>query len=866
MKRIMSVLLLLSLALQASAQNSIKVNAPNLVAVDEQFNVTFIIEGEKKPSDFSWDSGEDFQLVWGPQRGSSSSVTIINGKRTSTSQTTYTYVLMPRKAGTFQMQNARATVGGEELQSGRFSIQVVTNGAQGQQQSGGSQAQGQKDSQAGGGDLSSVPSEDIFMKLYLSKSKVVVGETITATLKLFQRVNIAGFEDAKFPTFNGFWSQEMQAPSNIEFKRENVGDKIFNTAVLRSWTLIPQQAGDIKIDPAELVCLVNVRAAHSSSNSIFDSFFQDDYQTIRKRITTPAQTVRVSKVPAGAPSSFGGGVGTFKMNAALTRSELSAHDAASLKVTITGKGNISLLEAPKINFPPDFEVYDVKTTETSGSKTFEFPFIPRSHGDFVLGPVEYSYYDVSSGKYVTLKSEDLPLKVARGSETSSQSDGGQLVSNPVRKDVRDVGSDIRFISTSMPALSRKGYFFVGSALFWTILGLLLLAAAALGLAFRKVSARRADVAGSRNRAATKMARKRLSQAGDFLSKDLYTAFYEELHKALLGFVSDKLTMNASEMSKENIAERLKEGGVSEEISSQFISLIDACEFARYSPSEGHDAMNAHYENALSVISTIDGSMKKKHKTAGYGAVISLLLLLPFGMQAAESADSLWTRACEAYSEGRWDDALASWTDIYASGSESSSLCYNIGNAYFKSSDYARAILWYERSLKVDPSNSDARYNLEFARNMVQDRIESVPEFFLEIWGRKACYLLPSGTWAVLCIVMFALTLALLLLFFLSGGAARKAGFFGAIATLLLCLLCLDFAFWQKKDGLSQDSAIVLSPVVSVKSSPGSESAKDLFIIHEGTKVRILDAVGEWRNIELADGRQGWMKRTDAEVI
>ena len=856
-------MLLLSLAIAAAAQNSIKVNAPNLVAVDEQFNVTFIIEGENKPSDFSWDSGEDFQLVWGPQRGSSSSVTIVNGKRTSTSQTTYTYVLMPRRTGTFQMPSARCTVKGEELVSKKFSIQVVSDGAQ-SQQSQGSQTQGQQQSRSA--DPSSVSSEDIFMKLYLSKSKVVVGETITATLKLFQRVNIAGFEDAKFPTFNGFWSQEMQAPSNIEFKRENVGERIFNTAVLRSWTLIPQRAGDIKIDPAELVCLVNVRAARSSSNSIFDSFFQDDYQTIRKRVSTPAVTVHVSKVPAGAPASFGGGVGTFKMNASLTRSELAAHDAASLKVTITGKGNISLLEAPKVDFPPDFEVYDVKTTEAAGSKTFEFPFIPRSHGDFVLGPVEYSYYDVSAGKYVTLRSEPMPLKVSRGAETAPATGGGQLVSNPSRKDVRDVGSDIRFISTAMPTFSRKGYFFVGSGLFWLILSLLVLFAAVLYFALRGAAARRADVAGSRNRAATKMARKRLSQAGEFLNKDLYTAFYEELHKALLGYVSDKLTMNASEMSKDNIADRLKEGGVSDETASQFVALIDACEFARYSPSEGHDAMKAHYESAVAVISTIDGSMKKKKHKASIGAVVSLFLLLPFGTQAAESADSLWTRGCEAYTEGRWSEALECWTEIYDSGSESPELYYNIGNSYFKSSDYARAILWYERALKVDPSCSDARYNLEFAQDMIQDRIESVPEFILEAWGRKACYLLPSGTWAVLCIVFFALALGLLLLFLLAGGGARKAGFFGALVALLLSLLCLDFASWQKKDGLRQDSAIVLAPVVSVKSSPGSESAKDLFVIHEGTKVRILDAVGEWRNIELADGRQGWMKSSDAEVI
>ena len=293
-------------ALAASAQSTIKVNVQNLVAVDEQFSVTFIIEGEGKPSSFSWEPGSDFQLVWGPQKGTSSSISIINGKKTQSSQTTYTYVLMPRTTGTFQLPAATATVKGQEISSRSVSVQVVGNGAQ---QQGGSQ-QGQSAPQdKSGAQTGSIPSEDIFLRMSVSKTKAVVGETLSATLKLYHRVNIGGFEDAKFPTFNGFWSQEVQAPSNIEFHRESVGDRIYDAAVLRSWTLIPQQAGEITIDPAELVCLVNVRTQHSSSGSIFDSFFQDDYRTIRKRVTTPAVKVHVSRIPAGAPASFGGGVG-----------------------------------------------------------------------------------------------------------------------------------------------------------------------------------------------------------------------------------------------------------------------------------------------------------------------------------------------------------------------------------------------------------------------------------------------------------------------------------------------------------------------------------------------------------------------------
>ena len=865
MKRIVTILAFLLAAAGAFAQNSIKVNVQNLVAVDEQFSITFIIEGEGSPSGFEWEPGGDFQLVWGPQKGTSKSVSIVNGKKTSSSQTTYTYVLMPRGTGTFQLPAATATLKGETISSRPVSVQVVSNGASESQGAQGSQSQQSQQSQQQA-QTGNVSGEDIFMRLSLSKTKAVVGETITATLKLYHRVNIAGFEDARFPSFNGFWSQEVQAPSNIEFHRENVGDKIYDAAVLRSWTLIPQQAGEITIDPAELVCLVNVRNRRSSSGSIFDSFFQDDYTTIRKRVTTPAIKVQVNKIPAGAPASFGGGVGTFRMSASLSRDSLKTHDAASLKVTVTGKGNISLLEAPKISFPPDFEVYDVKTSESAGSKTFEYPFIPRSHGSFTLGPVEYSYYDVAAGKFVTLRSQEMPITVSRGNEAAAATGGGQLVQSPARKDVRDLGSDIRFISTREPKFGRTGQFFVGSAAFWFILALLGVIAAVVYFATRKVAARRADVAGSKNRAATKMARKRLSQAGEFLKKDLYTAFYEELHKALLGFVADKLNLPAADLSKENIGERLVEGGATQEQADRFTGLLDACEFARYAPSEGHEAMNAHYEGAVSAISEIDSAMKRKTKSGAAAAALLALLMLALPARAGEveHPDSLWTRGVAAYADGRWDDAREAWTGIVGQGLESSELYYNLGNACFKGGDVAHAILWYERSLKVDPSYGDARFNLEFARTQIQDRIDEVPEFFLETWGRKACWLLPSGVWAWLCILFFAATLGMLLLFLLGRGGARKAGFFAGIATLLLTLLCLDFAFWQRTDALAHDGAIVTAPVTEVKSSPGS--GVSLFVLHEGTKVKLLESVGEWENIELSDGRQGWLQRRSVEVI
>ena len=411
---------------------------------------------------------------------------------------------------------------------------------------------------------------------------------------------------------------------------------------------------------------------------------------------------------------------------------------------------------------------------------------------------------------------------------------------------------------------------MGSALFWIIIILLTAIAAACWAALRHLAARRADVVGTKNRKATKMALKRLQLAGTFLKQNLYTAFYEELHKALLGFISDKLNMPASELSRERITEALKDGNVNESLIATFIGILDACEFARYAPDAGHEAMAAHYQSAVDVISSIDSEMKVK-KTNGKGAMLLLIMLMAMpaisSAQQKEYVDSLWNSANQAYAEGRWAEALSDYDMISGMGLESAALYCNTGDAYFKNGNVPKAILYYEKALKLDPSYDDARFNLELLNSGIQDRIEPVPEFVLKAWSRNICYIMDSNAWAACFIVFLALTLAMALLFILSPSVAgRRTGFFTGLVMILFAAFSLTFSIWQKKDYMRADDAIVMRPVTSVKSSPSSEASKDLFILHEGTKVKIIDEVGSWNNIELADGRQGWIPSGDIETI
>ena len=872
MKKTALTLLFAVLSVIASfAQTEIRVEAPNMVGSDEQFNLTFIVEGEDKPSSFDWTPSSDFQLVWGPQKGSSTSISIVNGKRTKSVQYTFTYVLAPLKTGTFTLPAATAQIKGKTVTSRSASIQVLSSGAQ----SGGAASGTSQGSQARRSGTAEVGSDDLFLRFNLSKTTAVIGEPIYATLKIYSSVNISGFEDAKLPSFNGFWSQE-NAPAQIQFQRESVGGRIYDAALIRSYIIIPQQAGDLRIDPAELVTLVSVRT-QQQTGSIFDDFFDSGYTTVRKRVTTPAVTVQVKPLPAGAPASFGGGVGTFNISARVSRDSLKTHDAASLVVTVSGKGNVSLLEAPKVNFPPDMDVYDTKTTvkadkgSTAGSKTFEYPFIPRSHGDFTIEPVAYSYYDVGAGKYVTLHTQPIALHVEKGAVQESQPTVSTLPGVD-RKGVRNLGEDIRYISVKKPSFAAGHSGFVGRTWYWVTALVLALAALLVWLLSRGAAARRADVVGTKNRKATKMALGRLRQARDFQQKGLYTAFYEELHRALLGFISDKLNIGAEDLNKENIARRLTDAGVDASLGERFNALLDACEFARYSPEGGEGAMEGHYDEAVQVISSIDARMKSHHKN-GAGAALSLLLLLvfpAFSQAASDPAQAVepagqWQEGVTAYENGRWAEAAEAWESLLAAGYVSPDLQYNLGNAYFKNGDIPRAILAWERTLKLDPSHADARFNLAFAANLTQDRIEAVPEFIFKAWLRKFCYSLSSNTWAVLGLVLFAAFLGMLLLFLLGARpGVRRTGFYTGIVLLLLCAGAVSFSLWQYREGNRSDSAIVMRPVAPVKSGPSSGT--DLFVLHEGTKVKLLDDVGDWKNIALADGRQGWIRSADIEVI
>lgn len=858
MRKIILTIYLGLAALVAAAQTNIQVRAPKVVTLDEEFRLHFIIEGAH-PTHFHWEEGNDFENLWGPEQGRSTSVQIINGNRTESSQTTYSYRLKPNKVGKFLLPAATAVVNGKEIHSPEKEIEVLA-----------------VDSHSSYVDSSHSESDrvsndnavpDIILKLEVNKNNVVTGEPVKASIKLYTRVAVAGFESALFPPFDGFWTQVTVEPTYFSFERELLDGTLYESTLLREYVLIPQHAGKIEIPSAELVVLQNV--------PVMLYGIMPDNEIRRHKVKSPAVTINVRDLPSPAPDSFRGGVGSFNVTAELSRNELKMHDAAYLQLKVTGNGNIQLLEVPQIDFPQEMESYDptitsdVASNGLSGTKVYEYPFIPRRSGEYEIGPVRYSYYDVEHKKYETITLPAMQVYVAEGEETDAIAASSGSHDGVLKSKVTNKSSDIRYITRHNPDLKAKGGFFLGSTLFWCLSVLIIAVAAIVFFVIRKRSVRNADLVGVRHRKATRMALRRLRKAGNLLKKEQFAEFYAELHNALLGYASDKLNIPVSDLSKDRISEVFLEKGVSQSTVEQLMGILDSCEYARYAPASAGQTMVSDYEQAIEVISSLDEGLKSRKSGMGRFLSIVLLLSVSTATYASDEADAkdLWDSANEAYGTEDYAGAIEGYEAIMDMGLESPELYYNAGNACYKDGNIAKAVLFYERALKLDPSYSDAIYNLNLVNGSLKDKIDPVPEFFLKEWLRKVSYITDSDGWAVWFIVLLAVTMALVLLFLLAESVIwKRIGFYSGIITMILMFSALAFSIWQKKEYEESDKAIVMKEL-DVRSTPSTDaSGTILFDLNPGTKVNILDIMGASTKISISDGRQGWVDTSSIEII
>jgi tetratricopeptide (TPR) repeat protein len=605
----------------------------------------------------------------------------------------------------------------------------------------------------------------------------------------------------------------------------------------------------------------------------FEAFFNggSGYVEVKKQIQAPGIEIQVDPLPS-RPANFSGGVGRFSISAQLDKTSVKANDPVKMRVVISGVGNLKLIKQPEVNFPKDFDKYDAKITDKTkltsngleGSMIYDVLAVPRHQGKYEIPPVEFTFYNTVNHKYETVKTQGFSLDVSKGSGSGSVStfDG--------QEDLQMLNKDIRHIKTGSTDLNSTNDFFFGSTSYWLSLIVLALIFISLFVIFRQRAIENSNITKQRAGKANKVATKRLKKASKLMSENKSVEFYDEVLRALWGYVGDKLNIPVEQLSHDNISQRLSERNVDEETISQFIGALDECEFERYAPGDPKGNMNKVYEKAMTAIEKIEGTMKKGKSKKVSDSQIRLLLFFVIPLMSnvfpITSSAMTKTEADSAYVRGQYQEAIKGYEALLKQGA-SADLYYNLGNAYYRTENITRAVLNYERALLLSPSDRDIYFNLQLARSKTIDKITPEQEMFFVTWYRSLVNLASVDGWARTALLALALAIVLVLIYLFSERIwLRKVGFFGAMALIVLFVISNVFAHQQKELLMNRSGAIVISSAVTVKSTPAKQGA-DLFILHEGTKVTITDSsMKEWKEIRLADGKEGWIESDKIELI
>ena len=611
-KRIILLLMLCPLWLWAQDTPTLTVSAKKQVFVGERFQVVF--ESNAEGRNFQAPSFEGFNVVGGPFTSTSSSIQVVNGSISRTTRNSYTFALQAIQEGTFRIGSASLTVSSDKVSSEPFEIKVLPDDGSHAYSGGGGSSSNQGQSQQNTNDPQ-VSGKDLFLRCIPSKKSVYVGEQVVLTYKLYTKVPVSSVSLSKVPSYAGFWTKDISDNSGtLKQSSEYVNGIEYTTAEIQKVIIVPQRSGKFTIDPMTMECVAQIRTQRNNSRSMdpFEAFFNDPFfnrniTNVQKELSSQSFSIEAKKLPEDAkPASFAGAVGNYKFTSSIDKTELSTNEAVTLTLTVSGSGNIELLQMPEPVFPPDFEVYDPKITISTdvnsqgmtGTKKAEYLAIPRRAGSFSIPPVEFTFFNPSSESYQTLISEPYELSVVKGKET--EGDGGVYASN--QEDIKYLGSDVRHIMNDGAQLKPKHTTFFASPTYFSILLGLLVVFVVLLFVLKKRAEMAKDTAANRNRKADKVARGRLKNAYQHLKAKDQDKFYVEMSQALWGYIADKLGIERSKLSMDTVSETMKSKNVPDELTQQFVDTLNSCEFARFAPGSAEEKMDDLYQRGIDVIS------------------------------------------------------------------------------------------------------------------------------------------------------------------------------------------------------------------------------------------------------------------------
>lgn len=611
MKRLYSIFTLLFLALSpVFSQVTLKVQAPSQAEVGQRIRISYVANtGDIE--DFGVGSFEGFNVLYGPSTSRSSNFSMTNGHMSQSSTVTYTYTVVPIEEGTLKVPVGAIKVDGKTIKSGTATIEVLPasnqQGGQPQnQQQGGNSRQGRQ--QQGNTNSGQIAGNELYMTVTANRQKIYEQEAVMLTYKLYTLVNIQQIS-GEMPQIDGCHVQELDREAQLTLKYERVNGRNYGTAVWKQYVIFPQKTGKIKIPSITFDTQVEVQ---NHSMDPFDIFFGGGSlsQMVRKQIKTTPVEIEVLPLPTPKPDNFSGAVGKFTVSATLTPEQVNANDAATLRLVVSGQGNMKLMKAPKINFPQDFEVYDPKennkTTNTAtgakGNITYDYVVVPRHGGKFNIPPVEFCYFDPEKERYNTVRTDSFSLAVAKAK-------GQPVAYTREQEDLNVLNNDIRFIKLGELESVETDDFF-GTSAYWLTY---LLSFAAFVVAFlwlrrqQKLNPNSWSVKGKK---AGKVASRRLKKASKLLHEKDDAAFYDEVMRALLGYAGDKLSLPVGELTKDNVISKLASRGVEQSVVDAFIAVLSDCEFARYAPTaDANLAKEKIYQQASDVITQMNASIK-----------------------------------------------------------------------------------------------------------------------------------------------------------------------------------------------------------------------------------------------------------------
>lgn len=605
MKKLITILSVLITTQTIIAAIQIKATAPNIVEVNEQFRLSYTINTQDV-DDFNLPELNAFEVDMGPSRSSQSSVQIINGKMTKNSSITYTYILRANQEGDFTIPAATAIIDGEEHQSNSVQVKVLKATSSQPSQSGG-QAPRMRTQSAG----AQITANDLFIKASVSKKQVYEQEAVLLTYKVYSLVNLSQLSGG-IPELEGFHVQEIDLPQQKSFTMEEYNGKNYGVVVWRQYVLFPQKSGKLKIPKVDFDALV---VQHNRNIDPFEAFFNggSSIVEVNKKITAPELTLDIQPLPE-TTQQFSGAVGQFRIKSDISTTDLKANEALTLKIIVSGTGNMKLMKTPTVNFPTDFETYDAKISDKTkitkdgavGEKLFEYIAVPRHPGIYSIPPVEFCYFDTKEKTYKTLKTESFSVNIDKSNLPVANTS-----SNFTQKeDVKLLASDIRYIHLGDVVMIESGQLF-GSVKYVLCFIIPLLTFCSLLIIYRKRAKANANISRQRNKKANKVAVKRMKRASTLLNEKQKSEFYDEVLKALWGYIADKLNIPTAELNKDIVKENLTEAGISNDDIVSLLETINECEFARFSSGNTTlENMRNVYNSATTAINKIENSIKK----------------------------------------------------------------------------------------------------------------------------------------------------------------------------------------------------------------------------------------------------------------